>query len=69
MKGRFTIFTVLALALVFALCAAPVAAEAKNLTVGMSWAHKNDSLFYAMDDTLATAMAAMASSRGYDKVE
>lgn len=45
------------------------AGERKVLTIGMSWAHKNDSLFYAMDDTLTAAMAAMAPERGYDAVE
>lgn len=41
----------------------------KTLTIGFSWAHKNDSLFYAMDDTLTAAMDAMAAERGYDAVE
>ena len=71
MKGRLTILAAIALAvsLIFTSGALLGAAEAKTLTIGMSWSHKNDSLFYAMDDTLAKAMAAMAPSRGYDNVE
>lgn len=41
----------------------------KTLKIGMSWAHKNDSLFYAMEETLTAAMAEMAPERGYDSVE
>jgi ABC-type sugar transport system substrate-binding protein len=41
----------------------------KTLTIGMSWAHKNDSLFYAMDDTLKAAMDKLAPENGYTKVE
>jgi len=70
MKGRLTIAAiVLAISFIFGSCAVPGAAEAKTLTIGMSWTWRNDSLFYAMGDTLADAMDAMAASRGYDKVE
>lgn len=39
------------------------------LTIGMSWAHKNDSLFYAMEATLKDAMDKTAAERGYEGVE
>ncbi|MDR1136738.1 MAG: sugar ABC transporter substrate-binding protein [Synergistaceae bacterium] len=63
---------VLVLTAVLVLCLTaftPSAADAKTLTIGMSWAHKNDSLFYAMDETLASAMEKLAPEKGYDKVE
>lgn len=41
----------------------------KTLTIGMSWAHLNDSLFYAMRDTLEKAVKELAPDRGYSKVE
>ncbi|MEG0251627.1 MAG: sugar ABC transporter substrate-binding protein [Christensenellaceae bacterium] len=48
---------------------APAKEAGGKLTIGMSWAHKNDSLFYAMEQTLTDEMAAMAAERGYDSVE
>jgi ABC-type sugar transport system substrate-binding protein len=41
----------------------------KTLTIGMSWAHLNDSLFYAMRDTLEKAVLELAPERGYADVE
>jgi ABC-type sugar transport system substrate-binding protein len=65
-----SLVTVVCLLLVLLSCfASSASAASKTLTIGMSWAHKNDSLFYAMDDTLTKAMNALASERGYDKVE
>lgn len=49
--------------------AADGASGGKTMTIGMSWAHKNDSLFYAMEDTLAKAMDELKAERGYDNVE
>ncbi|MEI8199808.1 MAG: sugar ABC transporter substrate-binding protein [Eubacteriales bacterium] len=48
---------------------AAAAATDKTLTIGMSWAHLDDSLFYAMRDTLEKAMTESATARGYTKVE
>ncbi len=39
------------------------------LTIGFSWSHKNDSLFYGMADTLKAAMDATCKEKGYSKVE
>ena len=39
-----------------------------TITVGMSWAHKNDSLFYGMEDSLMKATLAEAKKRGFDDV-
>lgn len=39
-----------------------------TLTIGMSWAHKNDSLFYGMQDSLEKATLAEAKKRGFDNV-
>lgn len=41
----------------------------KTLTIGMSWAHKNDTLFYAMEDTLTAAIGAAAKENGYSNVK
>jgi len=41
----------------------------KTLTIGFSWAHKNDTLFYGMFDTLDAAVKATMGEHGYDKVE
>ena len=44
-------------------------AGGKTMTIGMSWAHKNDSLFYGMEDTLAKAMDELKAERGYDSID
>lgn len=41
----------------------------KTLTIGMSWAIKNDSLMYGMEDALVTAMDNLAEENGYSDVE
>lgn len=52
---------------------APEATEASSgdttLTIGFSWAHKNDTLFYGMADTLNAAVEKTMGEHGYDKVE
>lgn len=40
----------------------------KTMDIGFSWAHKNDALFYAMDDTLTAAMDAKKAEYGYDTI-
>ena len=45
------------------------APETKTLTIGMSWAIKNDSLFYGMEDALVAAMDALAEENGYSDVK
>jgi len=40
-----------------------------TLTIGFSWAHKNDTLFYGMADTLDAAVKATMGEHGYDAVE
>lgn len=41
----------------------------KTLTIGFSWAHKNDTLFYGMADTLNAAVEATMGEHGYSNVE
>ncbi len=41
----------------------------KTLTIGFSWAHKNDALFYGMADTLDAAVKATMGDHGYTNVE
>lgn len=46
-----------------------VPAGDKTLSIGMSWAHLDDSLFYAMRDTMEKAVKELSPERGYSKVE
>ena len=48
---------------------AAVASADTTLTIGFSWAHKNDTLFYGMADTLDAAVKATMGDHGYDSVE
>lgn len=64
--------TVLAVSAILLAASLGICAAGENkgkLVFGFSWAHKNDTLFYAMDDTLAAATAAEAKKRGYEGVE
>ena len=61
---------VLVTCVMFAMAAFGAAsAEGAALTIGFSWAHKNDSLFYGMADTLNAAVESTMGEHGYDKVE
>ena len=72
MNKNRPVVAAVAMAVVFTLAAGflsqAFSGEGRTLTVGMSWAHKNDSLFYGMQDTLEKATEAEAKKRGYDGV-
>lgn len=66
MKKALVLFAALVL---FSASGVGLAGEGKTLTFGFSWAHKNDTLFYAMDDTLVKEVDKEAKKRGYAGVE
>ncbi|MDC7291646.1 sugar ABC transporter substrate-binding protein [Blautia schinkii] len=41
----------------------------ETLKIGFSWSHKNDSLFYSFDESLAKVMDETCKEHGYDAVE
>ena len=43
--------------------------EGRTLTLGFSWAHKNDTLFFAMFDTVNAAVEETMGAHGFDEVE
>ncbi|NLF29106.1 MAG: hypothetical protein GX592_14530, partial [Clostridiales bacterium] len=59
--------------LAFCLCLGAAAAfaegEDKVLTLGWSWAHKNDSLFNGMFDTVNAVLEKTIQEHGYTSVE
>lgn len=73
MSRRITAVAAIVLAALCVSLFGPSAAAGEKksgtITIGMSWAHKNDSLFYGMQDTLEKATLAEAKKRGFDDVK